>query len=116
MSDAERSEEPVLSRPGEGERFERENRAVTIRVDLPDLSVHEIEFDSTFEVHALVSLHVVGHEPVPDAIPVSQVSPLSTTLLPHAGEQSLSVPEFAPGGQQPSLLIAVVIGVLLHDA
>ena len=43
-------EEPVVSRPGEGERFERENRAVTIRVDLPDLSVHEIEFDDTFEV------------------------------------------------------------------
>ena len=40
----------MLSRPGEGERFERENRAVTIRVDLPDLSVHEIEFDATFEV------------------------------------------------------------------
>ena len=42
--------EPVLSRPGEGERFERENRVVTIRIDLPDLSVNEIEFDNTFEV------------------------------------------------------------------
>ena len=40
----------MLSKPGEGERFERENRAVTIRIDLPDLSVHEIEFDDTFEV------------------------------------------------------------------
>src|SRR3954453_6587613 len=43
-------EEPVLSRPGEGERFEREHRAVTIPGDLPDLSVNEIELDDTFEV------------------------------------------------------------------
>ena len=49
MSGVERPE-PVLSRPGEGERFERENRVVTIRIDLPDLSVNEIEFDNTFEV------------------------------------------------------------------
>ena len=49
MSGVERLE-PVLSRPGEGERFERENRVVTIRIDLPDLSVNEIEFDNTFEV------------------------------------------------------------------
>ena len=42
--------EPVLSRPGEGERFERPNRVVTIRIDLPDLSVNEIEFDDSFEV------------------------------------------------------------------
>jgi quercetin dioxygenase-like cupin family protein len=40
----------ITTRPGEGERFERENRTVTIRVDLPELSAHEIEFDSTFEV------------------------------------------------------------------
>jgi quercetin dioxygenase-like cupin family protein len=50
MSGVEEPVEPMLSRPGEGERFERENRAVTIRIDLPDLSVHEIEFDNTFEV------------------------------------------------------------------
>ncbi len=43
----------IVSRPGEGERFERDNRVVTIRIDLPDLSVHEIEFDTSFEV----SLH-----------------------------------------------------------
>ena len=40
----------IITRPGEGERFVRENRVVTIRLDLPQLSVHEIEFDETFEV------------------------------------------------------------------
>ena len=50
MSDVEPPEEPVLSAPGEGERFVRDNRTVTIKVDLPELSVLEIEFDDTFEV------------------------------------------------------------------
>ncbi len=40
----------IVSRPGDGERFERDNRTVTIRIDLPELSVHELEFDTTFEV------------------------------------------------------------------
>ncbi len=40
----------MLSAPGEGERFVRDNRTVTIKVDLPELSVLEIEFDDTFEV------------------------------------------------------------------
>jgi quercetin dioxygenase-like cupin family protein len=42
--------QPMISRPGDGERFDRENRAVTIRIDLPELSIHELEFDTTFEV------------------------------------------------------------------
>ena len=42
--------DPIVSRPGDGERFERENRTITIRVDLPGLSVFEIEFDETFTV------------------------------------------------------------------
>src|SRR3954447_25893014 len=50
MSDVEQTAEPVLSRPGEGEGRERDNRAGKRRVDLPDLSIHEIEFDDTFEV------------------------------------------------------------------
>lgn len=33
-----------------GERFVRDNRTVTIRLDLPEMSIHEIEFDPTFEV------------------------------------------------------------------
>ena len=41
---------PILSGPGDGDRFERHNRTITIRVDLPHLSVLEISFDSTFEV------------------------------------------------------------------
>jgi quercetin dioxygenase-like cupin family protein len=41
---------PILSGPSDGERFERTNRTITIRVDLPHLSVLEISFDSTFEV------------------------------------------------------------------
>jgi quercetin dioxygenase-like cupin family protein len=43
--------DPVVSRPGDGERFERENRTITIRVDHPGLSVLEIEFDETFAVN-----------------------------------------------------------------
>jgi quercetin dioxygenase-like cupin family protein len=39
-----------VCRPGDGERFERENRVVTILGDLEWLSVIEIEFDETFEV------------------------------------------------------------------
>ena len=42
--------EPVLARLGGGERFEREDRAVTIRYELPQLSLVEIEFDPSFEV------------------------------------------------------------------
>jgi quercetin dioxygenase-like cupin family protein len=48
----------LIVRPGEGERFARENRVVTIRVELPQLSIHEIEFDTTFEVPAHVHDHV----------------------------------------------------------
>src|SRR5512133_2552560 len=44
MSDA------VVSGPGDGERFERDNRKITIRVDLPGLSINEIEFDERFAV------------------------------------------------------------------
>jgi quercetin dioxygenase-like cupin family protein len=40
----------VINGPGEGERFERDNRVVTIKADLPQLSVNEIAFDPDFEV------------------------------------------------------------------
>jgi quercetin dioxygenase-like cupin family protein len=49
---------PIIRRPGEGERFQRANRAVTIKVDLPDVSIHEIEFDPTFEVPPHTHDHV----------------------------------------------------------
>ena len=42
--------DPIVSMPGDGERFERENRTLTIRIDEPQLSVIEIEFDDTFTV------------------------------------------------------------------
>jgi quercetin dioxygenase-like cupin family protein len=42
--------EPVVSSPTEGERLERGNRTITIRIELPGLSVNEIEFDETFAV------------------------------------------------------------------
>jgi quercetin dioxygenase-like cupin family protein len=42
--------DPTVSSPGDGERFERKNRTITIRVDLPGLSINEIEFDETFAV------------------------------------------------------------------
>ena len=39
----------ITSRPGDGEHFVRDNRVLPIRLDLPQLSVHEIEFDDTCE-------------------------------------------------------------------
>jgi quercetin dioxygenase-like cupin family protein len=48
----------IISRPGDGERFVRENRTVAIRLDLPDLSIHEIEFDITFDVAGHTHSHV----------------------------------------------------------
>jgi quercetin dioxygenase-like cupin family protein len=42
--------DPIVSNPGDGERFERDNRTLTVRVDLPGLSIVEIEFDGTFDV------------------------------------------------------------------
>jgi quercetin dioxygenase-like cupin family protein len=40
----------ILTGPGGGERFDRGNRVVTLRGDLPQLSVNTIEFDASFEV------------------------------------------------------------------
>jgi quercetin dioxygenase-like cupin family protein len=40
----------IVRAPGDGERFERANRVVTVKVDLPEVSIHEIEFDPTFEI------------------------------------------------------------------
>jgi len=40
----------VISGPGEGERFDRGDRVVTIKAELPQLSVNEIAFDPTFDV------------------------------------------------------------------
>ena len=48
----------IVRPPGEGERFERANRVVTIKVDLPEISIHEIEFDPTFEVPPHTHDHV----------------------------------------------------------
>jgi quercetin dioxygenase-like cupin family protein len=42
--------QPIVSRAGDGERFDRDNRTIIIRVDLPQLSVIEIVFDERFEV------------------------------------------------------------------
>jgi quercetin dioxygenase-like cupin family protein len=42
--------DPVISRAGDGERYARGNRTITIRIDLPGLSVLEIAFDETFTV------------------------------------------------------------------
>ena len=48
----------TISRTGVGERFTRGNRIVTIRLDLPELSVHEIEFDATSVVSEPTHRHV----------------------------------------------------------
>jgi hypothetical protein len=67
-------------------------------------------------VHAAPSLQLVGQLPAPLAMPVSQVSPISTRLLPHITMQSLSESELAAGGQQPSPSAGLVIGVVVHVA
>ena len=48
----------IIRPPGEGERFQRANRVVTIKVDLPEISIHEIEFDPSFEVPPHTHTHV----------------------------------------------------------
>ena len=40
----------IVSGPGDGERFDRDNRVVTIRADVGLLSAIEIEFDESFSV------------------------------------------------------------------
>jgi quercetin dioxygenase-like cupin family protein len=42
--------EPVVSRAGEGERFDRGDRVITIRFALPQLCLVEIAFEPPFEV------------------------------------------------------------------
>jgi hypothetical protein len=60
-------------------------------------------------VQAMLSLQEVGQEDFG-----SQVSPFSTTPLPHLGEQSESVLALHPAGQQPSPETQVVTGVWLQ--
>jgi quercetin dioxygenase-like cupin family protein len=48
----------IVRIPGEGERFERANRVVTINDDLADISIHEIEVDPTFDVPPHTHDHV----------------------------------------------------------
>jgi hypothetical protein len=60
-------------------------------------------------VQAMLSLQEVGQEDFG-----SQVSPFSTTPLPHFGEQSESVLALHPAGQQPSPETQVVTGVWLQ--
>jgi quercetin dioxygenase-like cupin family protein len=40
----------IVSNPGDGERFDRGNLVITIRADLPQLSVNELVFEPPFEV------------------------------------------------------------------
>jgi quercetin dioxygenase-like cupin family protein len=42
--------EAIVSGPGEGERFERGNRVITLKTTLPEISANEIMFDASFEV------------------------------------------------------------------
>ena len=40
----------IVAAPGEGERFDRGDRIITIKADLPQMSVLELSFDTTFSV------------------------------------------------------------------
>ncbi len=42
--------EPIVSRPGDGERHPRGFGSLLVRVDLPDVGVIEIDFDETLVV------------------------------------------------------------------
>src|SRR5688500_10509778 len=79
------------------------------------MALHPVP-SSVSTVHATPSLHIVGHEPVPLGIAVSQSSGVSTTPLPHLGEQSRSLIALHEPGQQPSPWAHVVIAVALHAA
>jgi len=83
--------------------------------------VHEAEqFDAEptglSSVHATPSSQLLGHEPAPDAMPLSQVSPLSTTPLPQPGGQSESLLALQPEAQHPSPSLQVVIRWFEHSA
>jgi hypothetical protein len=61
----------------------------------------------TFDVQDIPSSHVAGQFP-------SHVSPDSTTPLPHAGRQLLSLFALQPAGQQASPPTHIVIGGCVH--
>jgi hypothetical protein len=80
------------------------------------VAVHVPPFMSESDVHAIMSLHAVGHAPgMPAAIAVSQVSPASTIPLLHITAQSMSVALVAAGGQQPSPSAGIVIPPCTHS-
>ena len=60
-------------------------------------------------MHALPSSQLVGQE-----LGGSQVSPLSTTPLPHPAEQSESLAEVQPVGQHPSPVAQVLMAPWLQ--
>ena len=49
---------PIFCPVQGGERYTRSNRTITIKVDLPELSIHELEFDPSFEVAPHTHDHV----------------------------------------------------------
>ena len=67
--------------------------------------------ERTRGLHGSLLGQLVGQAPGRRAaIPMSQVSPVSTVPLPHTIGQSLSTARVAPGGQQPSLSSCATIG------
>jgi quercetin dioxygenase-like cupin family protein len=85
----------LISMPGGGERFDRDNRVVTIRIDLPELSIQEIDFDTTFEV----SQHT--HDDHVDAFYVldAEVELLTGNEVVRAAQGTLvAVPRGVPHG------------------
>src|SRR5690606_2232839 len=53
-------------------------------------------------VQATPSLQLVGQAPGPEAMPLSQASPASSTPSPQLAEQSSSLAVVQPSAQQPS--------------
>jgi quercetin dioxygenase-like cupin family protein len=84
----------IVRRPGEGERFVRSNRTVTIKADLPQLSIHEIELDPTFHVsphtHDHVDAMVVLHAEI-ELLGADEVTRVGTGTV-------VAVPPGAPHG------------------
>jgi quercetin dioxygenase-like cupin family protein len=98
---------PVLARAGEGERFQRASNATTIRFDLPQLSLVEIEFEGSFAVDPHVHDDHVDSFYVADGA-VEFVRGEETVVL-HAGE-FVAVPPgtrhgFRPAGGRPARIL-----------
>jgi hypothetical protein len=99
----------VLSQP-EGQQPSPPAQAVM------GVAVHRAEHVEALPVSASVVHASASSQEVGQFEGGSQVSPGSTTPLPHKAEQSVSVASSQPSGQQPSPPVQAVTGSCVHRA